>query len=235
MSNKISCLIVDDEAPAIKLIEKYCSMIDQLKVEYTCQSAVHAFDYLQNNSVDLIFLDIQMPVLNGIAFLKSIKNPPSIIITTAYREYAVEGYDLDIVDYLLKPIGFDRFLKAIDRYQNKKNTIVETTPKTATEDFVFFNVNKKHHKVMISDIIYVESLKDYSCIHTVQEKLVVKGNLGTTLKELPADRFIRIHRSFAIAFSALSSYSQTEVELNSLSLPLGKSYREDFLSRIKNA
>lgn len=233
MRPKISCLIVDDEPPAIKLIEKYCSLIEQLEVVHTCQSAVHAYDYLQDYSVDLLFLDIQMPVLNGIAFLKSIKNPPAIIITTAYREYAIEGYDLDIIDYLLKPIGFDRFLKAIDRYQHRKKPIEVASLPTKKEAFIFFNVNKKHHKIIIAEIVYLESLKDYTCIHTNKEKLVVKGNIGTILKELPEANFIRIHRSFAIAFSALKSYNQRQVELNNVTLPLGESYRDAFLNRIK--
>jgi len=230
---KISCVIVDDEPPAIKLIEKYCSMIEQLEVQTTCQSAIEAFGLLKHTQVDLLFLDIQMPVLNGIDFLKTLQKPPAVIITTAYREFAVEGYDLDIIDYLLKPISFERFLKAVDRYRQKQIAPTTTALTNEKDEFVFFNINKKHHKVIIANIIYLESLKDYTKIHTSKEQLIVKGNLGTTLKQLPEDKFIRIHRSFALSLSYLKSYNQKIVELEATTLPIGESYREAFLKRLQ--
>ena len=220
----IRCLIVDDEPPAIELIEKYASMVDQLKVESTCQSAVKAFDLLNTRSIDLMFLDIRMPMLNGLDLIKTLKNPPAIILTTAYREYALDGYDLDIVDYLLKPIPFDRFLKAVDRYRNKTDPNSSSRP--AHAQHIFFNVNRTQHKVDFDKIIYIESLKDYSRIQmSNKENLVVKGNLGTILKKLPSDRYVRIHRSFAIAIDKIRSYNQSEVELPDIKLPIGVSYR----------
>lgn len=229
--NPIRCLIVDDEPPALVLLEKYASMIDQLTVVGTSQSAVKAFDLLKTTEVDLMFLDIRMPVLNGIDFIKALKHPPSVILTTAYREYALDGYDLDIIDYLLKPISFDRFLKAVDRYKHRSIETLgsDPAPIIAQEnvDHIFFNVNRTHHKVFLDDILYIESLKDYVRIHTVSDDLVVKGNLGTTMKLLPATKFLRIHRSFAIATEKIKSYSQSEIEIGDQKLPIGISYRGD--------
>lgn len=230
--SKIRCLLIDDEPPAIELLQKYTSMIDQLEVVGTSHSAVKAFDMLKDREVDLLFLDIRMPVLNGIDFIKTLKNPPAIILTTAYREYALDSYDLDIIDYLLKPIAFDRFLKAVDRYRNRKATpTIEKGETSNAADYIFFNVNRTHHKVILNDILYVESLKDYVRIHTKEEKLVVKGNLGSVMKQLPEKNFVRIHRSFAVAISAVKSYSQTEVEVAGMTLPIGVSYREGLLGK----
>ena len=231
--SKIRCLLVDDEPPAIELLEKYASMIDQLEVVGTSYSAVKAFDMLKDKKVDLLFLDIQMPVLNGIDFIKTLKNPPAIILTTAYREYALDGYDLDIIDYLLKPISFDRFLKAVDRYRERtlRPTTSQKTPMTIS-DHIFFNVNRTHHKVLLSDIIYIESLKDYVRIHTKKEKLVVKGNIGSTMKLLPHNQFVRIHRSYAIALSYVKSYNQSEVDVDGQKLPIGMSFRDNLMNRM---
>jgi len=229
----IKCIIVDDEPPAIQLLENYCSLIEHTEVVATCQSAIKAFDLFNTVNVDLLFLDIQMPVLTGIDFLKSLKNPPAVIFTTAYREYAIDGYDLDIVDYLLKPISFDRFLKSVDRYRKKFSSVQSPVLKGESMEYIFFNINKKHHKILIDDIYYIESLKDYVRIHTSGEKLVVKGNLGSILKNLPSARFTRIHRSYAIAMKALKTYSQRNVEINDISLPIGESYKEALLKRIK--
>ena len=233
---KIQCLLVDDEPPAIELLEKYTSMMEQLEVVGTSHSAIKAFDMLKDRQVDLMFLDIRMPVLNGIDFIKTLKNPPAIILTTAYREYALDSYDLDIIDYLLKPIAFDRFLKAVDRYRERKmaTTLKPTASATTANevDHLFFNVNRTHHKVMLNDILYVESLKDYVRIHTSKDRLVVKGNLGTIMKQLPENKFVRIHRSFAIALNFIHSYNQNEVNIDGNKLPIGVSYREGFLKRM---
>lgn len=223
----IRCLIVDDEPPAIELIEKYISMVDQLNVESTCQSAVKAFDLLNEHYIDLMFLDIRMPMLNGLDLIKTLKNPPAIILTTAYREYALDGYDLDIIDYLLKPIAFDRFLKAVDRFRSKidnQDAQIISVPTQAPH--IYFNVNRTQHKVILEDILYIESLKDYTRIHLINnENLVVKGNLGTVLKQITADNFIRIHRSYAIAIDKIKSYNQSEIEIQDIKLPIGVSYK----------
>ncbi|MCB0644018.1 MAG: response regulator transcription factor [Phaeodactylibacter sp.] len=231
---KIRCLLVDDEPPAIALLERYAGMIDQLEVVGKSHSAVQAFDRLKDTPVDLIFLDIQMPVLNGIDFIKTLTHPPAVILTTAYREYALEGYDLDIIDYLLKPIAFDRFLKAVDRYRNRLAPPVSPIDENLTpaKDHIYCNVNRTQHRLRFADIHYVESLKDYVRVHTQSGTLVVKGNIGSFMEELPAEQFVRIHRSFAVALQAVTAFNQTEVQVQGTSLPLGQSYREAFLKRL---
>lgn len=232
---KIRCLLIDDEPPAIELLEKYISMIDQLKIVGKSYSALKAIDILKEQQVDLIFLDIQMPVLNGIDFIKTLKNPPAIILTTAYREYALEGYDLDIVDYLLKPFPFDRFLKSIQRYEERNTLPIPAPEKTATSDeinHIFLNINRTHHKVILKEIHYIESLKDYVRIHTSTDRLVVKGNIGSFMKKLPETQFVRIHRSYAVAIQHIKSYNQSEVEIADLQLPIGVSYREALMNRL---
>lgn len=224
---KIKCLLVDDEIPAIEILEKYASMIEQLEVVGTCNNALKAFDVLKEQEVDLIFMDINMPVISGIEFIKALKNPPTIILTTAYREYAIESYEMDVLDYLLKPFGFNRFLKAVDKYRSRNEG--RTAENSPIEEYVFFKVNRTNHKVLFDDILYLESLKDYTQIHTKTNKLTVRGNLRTCMKKLPKDKFIRVHRSFTVAISQITSYNQTELIVNETKLPLGMAYREAFL------
>lgn len=234
MSN-IRCLLVDDEPPAIELLQKYVGMIEQLQVVGTSHSAIKAFDMLKDKAIDLIFLDIQMPVLNGIDFIKTLKNPPAIILTTAYREYALDGYDLDIIDYLLKPIAFDRFLKAIDRFRERRMpaTPLEThEPLNAPADHIFCNINRTQHKIVFKDILFIESLKDYVRIHTPHNQFVVRGNIGTFMKQLPNEQFVRIHRSFAVAVAHIQSYNQSEVVIAGKQLPIGIRYREGFFAHL---
>ena len=231
--NKIKCLIVDDEPPAIELLGKYANMVDQLEVVGAVNSAINAFDLLKDKDIDLIFLDIQMPLLNGIDFIKSLKNPPAIIFTTAYREYALEGYDLDVIDYLLKPIPFERFLKAVDKYRNRSK-IIGNMPQTSEErNHIFCNINRTQHKIILSDILYIESLKDYVRLHTSEGRLVVKGNIGSFMKQLPDNQFIRIHRSFAVALEKINSYNHSEIDISGTKLPIGLSYKERFLDSLK--
>ena len=237
---KINCVLIDDEPPAIILLEKYAGFIESIEVVGTGNSAIHAFEILKTAKVDLLFLDIRMPVLNGIDFLKSMQHPPSVIITTAYRDYAIDGYDLDIIDYLLKPIAFDRFLKAIDRYRNKtQHSLIDSTIQsietvTPQKDHVFFNINKTRHKVRYADIHFLESLKDYVKVHMEGQRLVIKGNLGKIVKMLPSELFLRIHRSYAISLSYLEAYNQTTVTVAGQQLPIGASYRQEALSILES-
>lgn len=234
--SKIKCIIVDDEPPAITLLTKYAEMIDSLYLIGTFNSAIKAFEMVKAEEIDLIFLDIRMPVLNGLDFLKSLKNPPAVVLTTAYREYALEGYDLDIVDYLLKPIPFDRFLKAVDRYiarQESNSPTFVVNPSMEKEEFVYFNVNKTHHKVYFKDILYLESLKDYVRVHMDEGNLVVKGNLGTILKLMPQEQFIRTHRSFAVPFGRLTAFNQSHVHIGETKIPIGVSYREEVSKKLQ--
>ncbi len=233
--NKIRCLLVDDEPPAIALLEKYAGMVDQLEVVGRSHSAVKAFDMLTDKAIDLLFLDIRMPVLNGIDFIKTLKEPPGIILTTAYREYALDGYDLDIIDYLLKPIPFPRFLKAVDRYRNRRMASVAKPPVSSvnSQDHIFLNVNRTRHKVLLHEILFIESLKDYVRIHTRYDRLVIKGNIGSFMKQLPPNQFVRIHRSFAVSLAHIRSFNRTEIEVADRKLPIGVSYREALMIRLR--
>lgn len=227
------CFLIDDEPPAIDLLKNYIGMVEQLEIVGTSYSAVKAFSQLQKQPVDLIFLDIQMPVLNGIDFLKTLQNPPAVILTTAYREYALDGYDLDIIDYLLKPIAFDRFLKAVDRFRNRIMAVQAPTTAPSANEYILLNVNKTHHKTPLKDILYIESLKDYVRVHTVKEALVVKGNIGSMMKRLPAEAFVRVHRSFAVAVAHVEAYNQSGVKVNGQELPIGVSFREGVMGRLR--
>lgn len=229
----VRCLLVDDESPAIELIESHIKLLDELYIVASCYSAVEAFEVLKKEEIDLLFLDIEMPVLKGLDFLKTLKSPPKVIITTAYREYALEGYDLDIIDYLLKPISFQRFVKAIDRYYDRiqisiKNEVEEKWDKL----FFYVNVNKKQIKIVFDEVLYIESLKDYVRIHTSNQRLVVKSNIGKIQEELPSSLFLRTHRSYIIAVDKITAYTQKDVEIGELEIPIGSTYTKEVFKKL---
>ncbi|HAS45703.1 MAG TPA: DNA-binding response regulator [Microscillaceae bacterium] len=226
----VKCLLVDDESPAIDLLKKHISALPDLEVAAACYSVMEAAEVLKHQSIDLIFLDIQMPVLTGLDFLKSVKNLPKVILTTAYREYALDGYDLDIVDYLLKPISFERFFKAVERYYARATPQqqLQTTAslQASKPSHIYVNVNKKNHKVLFESILYIESLKDYVRIHTTDKALVVKSNIGAIATQLPPEQFLRIHRSFIVALDKVTAYTALDVEIGAIEIPIGQTYRE---------
>ncbi len=224
----VQCLIVDDESPAIDLLKNHIKAFSDLEIIASCYSAIEAFEIVKKEHVDLIFLDIEMPVLTGLDFLKTLKKAPKVIITTAYREYAVEGYDLDVVDYLLKPISFNRFVKAIDRYYERlpvtPSLTATSTKEIVNESFIYVNVNKKNIKIVFNDILYIESLKDYIRIHTQHKKIVVKSNIGKIESQLPISLFIRTHRSYIVALNKITAYTQKDIEIGAIEIPIGTSY-----------
>ncbi len=233
----VRCLIVDDEAPAIDLMRRHINQIEDLSIIAECNSAVKAFDLLKKEAVDLIFLDIQMPILTGLDFVRALKDAPKIVLTTAYRDYAVEAYDLDIVDYLLKPISFDRFFKSVERYYQRlgKTTATFTSePPSENKQHFYVNINKKNHKIIFSDILYIESLKDYVRIHTSRGKHTVKGNIGSILHALPASDFTRIHRSYIVPKQQITAFGASEVELGEIHLPIGPSYKDKLLKELNS-
>lgn len=228
------CLLVDDESPAIKLLQNHINLLDDLTVVATCHSAVEAFEILKTQTIDLIFLDIHMPILSGLEFLKTVKNLPKVIITTAYREHAIEGYDLDIIDYLLKPISFDRFIKSIDRYYERvQPNITKENEIIPTEAFFYVNINKKHVKVLFNEISYIESLKDYVKIHLLDRYLVVKSNIGKIYEQLPKHSFLRVHRSFIVNLTQITAFTQKDVEIGQVAIPIGSSYTEEVVGFLK--
>ncbi len=225
----INCLIVDDEPLARNLLSDYVKKIPYLNLVGTAGNAVNAMEILRRNTIDLIFLDIQMPELTGISMLKVLQKKPMIIFTTAYSEYALESYELDVVDYLLKPITFERFLKAVEK-ANQRLPSTDGPDKTPEKlpSFVFVKDGTKLVKINLDEIIYVEGLKDYVTIHTRQQKIVSLQRLKTLEEQLPSDQFIRIHNSYIIALNAISSVHKGEVQIGSVRLPISDSYKKSF-------
>jgi len=232
---KLKCLIVDDEPLAIEVIESYLKKIDGIDIIAKCNNAIKAFEIIQKESVDLIFLDIQLPKLTGIDFLKTLKNPPKIILTTAYREYAIQSYELDVVDYLLKPISFERFLKAIGKvYQKTTDNMIEE-PKVngnlIVEDaFIYLKAYKKMVKILLKDILYIESLKDYVRVKTPQKEVISHQKISYLEEKLPADLFIRIHRSFIVSLDKVDAFTASTIEVPGKTLPVGRNYKNQVLS-----
>jgi DNA-binding LytR/AlgR family response regulator len=227
-------MIVDDEPPALDVLELYIESVEGLAVAARCENALQAFQVLQQQPVDLLFLDITMPKLIGTDFLRTLRNPPPVIITTAYREYALDGYELDVVDYLLKPISFDRFLRAVGKVlKTADSSNVPLLPQKepsryAEAGFLFFRADRKLVKVLTSDILYIESLKDYVRIITQTSKpLVVKQTISALEVMLPADQFVRVHRSFIVAAAHVSTYTPRHVEVAGQELPIGRLFQKE--------
>jgi two-component system, LytTR family, response regulator len=220
--SKISCIIVEDEPLAVKVLSDYITQVPFLDLKSTFKDAILATEYLRDNSVDLIFLDIHLPKLKGMAFLKTLTNPPSIIITTAYHQYAVEGFNLNVTDYLLKPIEFERFLVAV----NKVKTRQVVAEKEETKDYLFLNVQKKKVKILFSEIVYIESQREYIKIVTTKKEFISKMGTQEIEELLPVSQFRRIHRSFIISVNKIESYTAEMVEVNGVSIPVGRGYRD---------
>jgi DNA-binding LytR/AlgR family response regulator len=234
MSNnkKISCIAVDDEPPALQLIEKYIQSVPVFNLIGTCANAVDALTLLQNNIVDLLFLDIQMPQIFGTDFIRALTNPPKVIFTTAFRKFAVEGFDLDAVDYLLKPISFQRFLKAVNKvmklnlHENEK-TVFNALHEIQTENnFIYLRADRKNIKVNLDDLLFIESLKNYIKVVTKDKTIVTKYSISILEENLPSS-FIRIHRSFIIAKNKIESYTSEFIQIGKYELPVSRSYRHE--------
>lgn len=233
---KTRCLIVDDEPLARKLLQTHIEQLEQLELAGQCPNAIKASEMLRTTEVDLLFLDIKMPQLTGIDFLKTLKKPPAVIFTTAYREYALEGYELDVVDYLLKPITFDRFFKAIEKYHLRTSS-KESGQKVINpqqESFIYIKTGNKFNKIDTNDIIYIESIKDYIVIHLEKkEKLTAKYKISDLEEDLKGKNFLRIHRSFIINTHRITAFTNQDVELGSTELPIGNSYKEYVMKLLK--
>ena len=237
---KIKCLVIDDELPARDVLQKHIADVEALELAGTCTNAVEALSFLQSNTVDLLFLDIQMPYILGTNFIRTLKNPPKVIFTTAFRKYAIEGFELDAVDYLLKPISFDRFLKSVNKIL-QVNLQSNTTITTATENhpeparpFLYLRVDRKMVKVLFNDILYIEGLRDYIRIFTTSKTIVTKHLLATLEEMLPSDAFLRIHRSYIVSISKIDSYNTDTIEIGKKELPIGRLYKHD-VSKLLNA
>lgn len=227
---KIQCVIIDDEPIARDVIKEYLSKISGFNIVAEFNSPTEALLYLNENQVDLIFLDINLPEINGIEFAKSLVNPPSIIFTTAYREYAPEGFEIQAIDYLVKPISFERFLKAINHYLKvaAKPSIKASTEKDLAkeDDFVFLKDSGKTHKVHLHEIRYIESDGDYLKFYTKEKKVMVRGSLVSWEKNLPEKQFIRIHNSYMVSINEIKSFTSYSVDLDGIELPISRGYRD---------
>jgi DNA-binding LytR/AlgR family response regulator len=227
----MKCIIVDDEPLAIEIMESYVGKVEQLRLEGTFRNAVSAFTFLQQHQVDLIFLDIQMPKLSGIDFLKTLKNPPKVIFTTAFRDYALDGFELEVADYLLKPIPFDRFLKAVGKVLHQpvpqsSSTSAKTDP---NDNYVYFKVDKKMIKVRMSEILFIESIKDYVKVKTSDKEIVTQQKISYLEESLPKENFLRIHRSFIVNREKIDAYSATDMEVGKFHIPIGRNYKNDVM------
>lgn len=232
--SKIKCLVVDDEPLAAKVIESYLKKLDGFELAAKCSNAVEAFNQLNSNNIDLIFLDIKMPQITGMDLIRSLTNPPKIILTTAYREYAVESYEHDVVDYLLKPISFERFLKAVSKITNTiSNTTGSITPKENEPEYIFVKSNKKQVKVALDEILYIEGLKEYLRIVTSNEKIISYLSLTYMEEKLPSSQFVRVHRSYIVSIDKIRSYTSTELTLTDKTIPIGRHYKQRTLKMLQ--
>ena len=233
---KIKCLIVDDEPLAIKILEKYVNDLDSLELVASCRSATKAMTHLEAKEVDVIFLDIQMPQLTGIAFAKSLQKPPKIIFTTAYRDFAVESYEVNAVDYLVKPISFERFFQAIQKLKtslSEGTSPVQTSPGIA-EETLLIKAEKKQFVIKLSDILYIESIKDYVIVHTPQQDLISYQSLTQVEASLPAARFLRIHRSFIINLHHVKAFNTSNVLIADTEIHIGRTYKDEVHQKLSS-
>lgn len=232
--NKIaSCLVVDDEPMARDVLRRYIEKVPTLKLADECSNAIDALVVLQNSNIDLIFLDIRMPELLGTDFVKALRNPPKIIFTTAFKEYALEGYDLDVIDYLLKPVRFERFLKAVNKAFPKKDELIQNISsvnerKTGT-DFIYLRVDRKLVKIILSEVLYIESARDYVKVFTNDKCFVTRQTISSIEAMLSGNEFVRIHRSYIVAVNKVKSLTSELVEIGATELPIGKFYKNNFL------
>jgi two-component system LytT family response regulator len=244
---KLKCIAVDDEPLALDIIEDYISKVPFLEMVKRTENAIEALQLVQAGGIDLVFLDIQMPELTGIQFLKIASGKANYILTTAYSQYALESYDLNVSDYLLKPIAFDRFYKAVEKVHNQLKTtepvakppqVLPSAPVSTTnhpiQDFIFVKTEHKIQKIQLEDILYIEGLKDYISIFTKSERVITLQNMKKMEETLPSNQFIRVHKSYIIAFDKIESIERSRISICGKVIPVGDTYREEFFKRIDN-
>jgi two-component system LytT family response regulator len=223
---KVKCIIVEDEPLAVKVLSDYISQVSFLELQETFKDAILATGWLHNNSTDLMFLDIHLPKLKGMAFLKTLSQPPAVIITTAYHQYAVEGFDLNVTDYLLKPFEFERFLVAVNKVKIAPKERQSLDHRDETKDYLFLNVQKKKVKILFSEIVYIESQREYIRIVTTKKEYISKMSTYEIEALLPANLFKRVHRSFIVSLGKIESYTAEMMEVSGVTIPIGREYRD---------
>ena len=225
---KIKSIIIDDEPLARDVLKDHISRLDDFDKVAEFENALEALSYLKQNRVELIFLDVNMPEFSGIDFLRSLKTPPKTIITTAYREYALEGFDLNVIDYLLKPISFDRFIKAIDKYYDsiaQPVRLFNNEKPLSNDAFVYLRDNRKTYKIFLSEILIIESMGDFVNVHTTTKKITPRCSLTTIQNLLPSDKFIRTHNSFIISIDHIISFTSSQIEIGGMEVPVSRKYK----------
>lgn len=224
---KYNCIIIEDEPLGVEILETYIAQIPFLKIIKVCNDAITAINTLKREKIDLIFLDIHLPKISGLDFLKTLQSPPKVIITTAYNKYALQGYEFNVVDYLLKPIEFSRFLLAVNKLNLRRNDN-EIISETSQSDriYLFFNVNKKKTKIFLDEILYIESQKEYIKIYTLTKTIVTKIPISEIERTLPHEDFLRLHRSFIVSKKKIDAFTANEIDIGSKQIPIGRSYKE---------
>jgi DNA-binding LytR/AlgR family response regulator len=233
---KINCLLVDDEPLALDALESLIQKIPELEIIGKCHNAVDALQVIHSRKVDLLLLDIQMPELSGIEMLKTLSHPPRVIFTTAFRDYAVEAFELDVIDYLVKPISLDRLVKSVNRYHDRrsqKEQVLDTNAKSQARSITIYS-DKKNHRVHLSSILYIEGLKDYARIHTDHGRLVARQTMKSLEDILPSEAFIRVHRSFIVPVQRLDSWTTYSITVKGKEIPVGRTYRKSVMDLLEN-
>jgi DNA-binding LytR/AlgR family response regulator len=232
---KLRCLLIDDEPPALKVLASYISNIDGLEIVAQCKNAIEALDVLRQKTVDVIFLDIKMPKMLGTEFLKNLSHPPKVIFVTAYRDYAVDGYELDAVDYLVKPVSFERFFKAITKLNRLVGApLSSVSVKDNSEGFIYLKVGRDMKKVFLNDIIYVEGWKDYVKVFLANNKvLLVRQSISATENLLSDHMFLRVHRSFMVSLEKITGYNGVSIQLEAKEIPIGRLYKQIVLEKLQ--
>jgi len=226
---KVRCLIVDDEPLAIKLITSHIQQIDNLEIVASCKNALLAIAILRDQQIDLMFLDIHMPQISGLDFLRTLTHPPKVILTTAYREYALEGFELDVFDYLLKPISFERFLKSVNKYferMEKPIAFQPSSPLFSDENFILIKDNKTIFKILLQDILFIEAFGEYMKINTAEKVHLSRETMHELEEKLPPAHFLRVHKSFLVNIKKITAFSAISVHLQNKELPVGRSYKD---------
>lgn len=235
----VTCVVIDDEPLAREVIRRFVERTPSLKLVAECSNAIQAMTVLQQHEVQLLFIDIQMPELLGTEFIRILKNPPKVIITTAYPQYALEGYELDVTDYLLKPVKFERFLKAINKVfqqtgiSSTVEPVVAEKTDTQKDPYLYFRTDRKMVKVMINDIIYIEGMKNYIRIITEKGTIITKYSMAAAEAMLPADAFIRVHRSYIVLKSKIRSFTGDTIEIGNTEIPIGKLFKNEVMKMLQ--
>ncbi|HXP48359.1 MAG TPA: LytTR family DNA-binding domain-containing protein [Bacteroidia bacterium] len=229
---KINCIIVDDEPIARKGITEYISDIDFLELKGQGENALVANALLSNEDIDLVFLDIQMPKMTGIEFLKTLKNPPMVVFTTAYSDYALQSYELDVLDYLVKPISFERFLKACNKAKELFVLKKQGTNALKTEEYFFIRCKERFEKIIYNELLYVEAMENYVIFHTTKEKFISYLTFKAVESYLPANKFLKVHKSYIVAISKIESLSGDDIIIKDASLPIGRTLKEEVINKL---